>query len=407
MSRLAGSIRIVMFCAVAVYLGNGVLITIVPIRAGLEGFPESLIGLMGTVHFAGFAAGCLLGPRMITRVGHVRCFAGFGALMAILTLIFPSAVDPVVWCVLRGLGGTCVAVLYLVIESWLNESSTNDNRGAVLSVYVIVGSLLTVAGQLAVNLFSESAYEQFTMAAIFLVFALVPMTLVDIPTPKPVPEARLRIGRMWALSPTGFVGCVVVGFVEGAFWSLGPVFAQGKGMPVADVTIFMAAFVAGGAIMQWPIGRLSDFIDRRQAIIGCCLGTAVTALTMTVMPFEDQWTAVAVAVLHGGFMVPLYPLTLAHVNDYAPNDELVEVSGGFLLLYSAGAISGPGVIGYAMDVYGGAALFIMMIGVFLGLTAFIAARFLIRRYVAEKLSRQAYAPVPKTTQSVYSLEADD
>ncbi len=405
--RLPRSLGTILTCAAMVFLGNALLITVLPIRAQYEGFAEGLIGLMGTVHFAGFALGCLIGPKMVKQVGHIRCFAGFGALMGITVLIFPSIVEPITWCVLRALGGVCIAILYLVIESWLNDSAGNEIRGAVLSIYVILTSILTVGGQMAVNLFDVAAYEQFTLAAIFIALALVPLTLIDTATPKPIPEARLRIGRLWSLSPSGFVACIAVGFVEGSFWSLGPVFAQSKGMIIGDITIFMAAFVVGGAIGQWPIGRVSDFVDRRWIIVACCLGTMSTALTLTVMPFDSQATAIAVAVLHGSFMVPLYPLGLAHVNDYAPNEELVEVSSGLLLLYGTGAILGPATVGLTMEHFDAGALFVVMVGVLGGLAAFVLIRSLMRSYVADKLMRLAFAPVPKTTQSVYSLETDD
>jgi len=404
---LTRSLNTVLTCAAMASLGIALLTTILPIRAQFEGFSEGLIGLMGTVHYGGFALGCILGPRMVKLVGHIRCFAGFGAVMLIAVLIFPSIVDPVAWCILRAAIGLCIAVVYLVIESWLNDGAANDIRGAVLSIYVIMTSVLTVGGQLAVNLFATDAYEQFTLAAIFLALALVPLTLIDAAAPKPIPEAKLRIGRLWTLSPSGFVACIAVGFVEGSFWSLGPVFAQSKGMPVGDITVFMAAFVCGGVISQWPLGRASDFVDRRWIIIACCLGTVSTALTLTVMPFTSEAVTIAVAVLHGGFMVPLYPLCLAHVNDYAPNEELVEISGGLLLLYAVGAISGPAAVGIMMERHDSGALFLVMIGVLGALAAFIIIRSLKRRYVAEALSRHDYAPVPKTTQSVYSLETDD
>ena len=393
---------------IAVFLGNTVLITMLPIRAQIEGFSESAIGLMGTIHFAGFALGCVIGPYMVTKVGHIRCFAGFGALMATITLLFPFAVDPAAWSAMRGLGGVCIAILYLVIESWLNDSTDNDTRGAVLSVYIIAASAVTVAGQLLVNLFPIEAFQQFSMAAIFLVLAVAPLTLADSKAPKPVPEARLRIARLWALSPAGFVACLAAGMVEGAFWTLGPVYAQGQGMAVSDITFFMAAFVLGGLLSQWPLGRLSDHIDRRWVIIGCCLGTTVTAVLLATLPLPGGVFTLSLAVLHGGFMLPLYPLSLAHANDHAPNEELVEVSSGLLLLYALGAISGPWAVGWAMEAQdSGAALFLAMAAILSLLALFIVLRAFLRAAPSDRNLRSLFVPVPKTSQSIYSLETDD
>ncbi|MEQ9487624.1 MAG: MFS transporter [Alphaproteobacteria bacterium] len=408
LSGTVKSIGPLMIGAISIFLGNTILITMLPIRAQTELFTESAIGLMGTVHFAGFALGCMIGPWMVTRVGHIRCFAGFGALMATTILLFPLLVDPVGWSVMRGLGGICIAVLYLVIESWLNDSAGNEVRGAVLSVYIIATNAVTVGGQMMVNLFPIDAYQQFSMAAVFIILAVVPLTLNKSVPPKPVPEARLRIGRLWTLSPAGFVACISVGAIEGAFWTLGPVYAQGRGMPVSDITMFMAAFVVGGLVSQWPIGRMSDKIDRRWVIIACCLGTTMTALTLAYVDISTGFETLALAVLHGAFMLPLYPLSLAHTNDHAPNDELVEVSGGLLLLYAIGAITGPWAVGFAMEKQGdGSALFLVMAGVLIALVCFIVIRAFLRSAPTDRSLRSLFVPVPKTTQSVYSLETDD
>lgn len=393
---------------VAVFLGNTILITILPIRAQVEGFSESAIGLMGTIHFAGFALGCLIGPLMVTKVGHIRCFAGFSALMATITLLFPFAIDPAAWTVMRGLSGVCLAILYLVIESWLNDSADNEIRGAVLSVYIIAASAVTVAGQLMINLFPVEAFQQFSMAAVFLVLAVAPLTLADSKAPKPVPEARLRIARLWALSPTGFVACLAAGMVEGAFWTLGPVYAQGKDLPVSQITLFMAAFVLGGLLSQWPLGRLSDHVDRRWVIIGCCVGTTVTAVLLAFLPLASGVLAFLLAVLHGAFMLPLYPLSLAHANDHAPNEELVEVSSGLLLLYAVGAISGPWAVGWAMETYdSGGVLFLAMAVILSLLALFIVLRAIVRAAPSDRSLRALFVPVPKTSQSIYTLETDD
>ena len=393
---------------VAVFLGNTILITILPIRAQVEGFSESAIGLMGTIHFAGFALGCVIGPVMVTKVGHIRCFAGFSALMATIILLFPFAIDPAAWSAMRGLSGICLAILYLVIESWLNDSADNEIRGAVLSVYIIAASAVTVAGQLMINLFPVEAFQQFSMAAIFLVLAVAPLTLADSKAPKPVPEARLRIARLWALSPTGFMACLAAGMVEGAFWTLGPVYAQGKGLPVSQITLFMAAFVLGGLLSQWPLGRLSDRVDRRWVIIGCCVGTTVTAVLLAFLPLASGILAFLLAILHGAFMLPLYPLSLAHANDHAPNEELVEVSSGLLLLYAVGAIAGPWAVGWAMESYdSGGVLFLAMAVILSLLALFIVLRAIVRAAPSDRSLRALFVPVPKTSQSIYTLETDD
>ena len=369
-------------------------------------FSTTVIGLMGAAYFSGFALGCVVGPLAIKWVGHIRCFAGFAALTAALALLYPLAFDPIVWCVLRGASGLCLAVCFMIVESWLNDQSSNEVRGQVLSIYIIVTNLVTIGGQLAVNLYIADNPALFSLVAILIGLSLVPLALTPTAAPKPVVEARLRILRLFRLSPTACLGCLAIGTVEGAFWSLGPVFAQGHDLPISQVTIFMGAFVMGGTLSQWPLGRYSDKVDRRLVIMFCAVGTVCTALALTFASWPHPLTGFGLAVLHGAFMVPIYPLLLAHANDYAPNDELVEVSGGLLLIYASGAALGPLVVGPAMGEFGIGALFFAMV-VVLGIFAlFVGVRITIRA-AAKGPDRVEFVPVPKTTPSVYSLETDD
>ncbi len=406
MSSAGRSIATLLIATAALFLGNGLLQTLVPIRAQLEAFSTTVIGLMGAAYFAGFAVGCLIGPAAVKRVGHIRCFAAFAALAAAATLLYPLAVEPAAWCLLRGFTGLCLAVLYMVVESWLNDQSSNEVRGSVLSIYIIVGNVVTVGGQLAVNLEDPMEPVLFSLVAMLVCLSLVPLSLTTAAVPKPIVSARLRIARLYRLSPTAFLGCLVVGMVEGAFWTLGPVFAQARHLPVAEITLFMGAFVAGGTVSQWPLGRFSDHVDRRIVITGCCLGTVATGLGLALLELDGTLPAFALACLHGGFMVPLYALCLAHANDYAPNETLVEVSSGLLLIYAAGAVIGPLALGPVMQSYGAGSLFVAMAGVLGALALFILARMLFRP-LAAAMARAEFVPVPKTTPSVYSLEQDD
>jgi MFS family permease len=315
-------------------------------------------------------------------------------------------IDPIAWCALRGFTGLCFAVLYMVVESWLNEQSSNENRGQVLSVYIIITNMVTMAGQLMVNLYDPAGPLLFSLVAILVCLSLVPLSLTQTAQPAPVPVARVRIGQLFGLSPSGVAGCLVIGSIEGAFWTLGPVFAQGRGLEVAEVTIFMSAFVLGGTISQWPLGRLSDRIDRRKVIVGCCLGTVCTGLALAFLDLGDGAATFAIAVLHGAFMVPLYALCLAHANDYAPTEALVETSSSLLLVYAVGAILGPLAVAPLMDAFGLGSLFLFMAVVLGALALFALIRMTVRPIAAEE-DRVEFVPMPKTTPSVYSLEQDD
>ena len=400
------SIATLLVGTAVLFLGNGLLMTLLPIRAKLEAFSTSWVGLIGGVYAAGFVLGCLVGPWVVKQVGHTRAFAGFAALCAIAAMAHPFAIDPLGWAALRGFTGLCLAVLYMVIESWLNDRAPNDVRGRVLSLYIIIGNLVTIGGQLMVNLAPPEGPKLFVFVGMLICLSLVPLSLTPAATPTPPQSARPQIGALFALSPTGFVGCLAIGFIEGSFWALGPVFAQERGLPISQITLFMAAFMVGGTLSQWPLGRYSDKVDRRLVILGCSLATLGTGLALAFVTLESLHLALALGCLHGAVMIPLYPLCLAHANDYAPNERLVEVSSGLLLIYSTGAIIGPLAVAPAMDRYGPGALFLAMALVLALLAVFLIYR-LLKRSVQEALWRGTFMPVPKTTQSVYEMETDD
>jgi len=395
------SIAILLFGAATLYLGVGQQITVLPIRAELEGFGEFWIGIMGAAYFAGFALGCLIGPFAVKQVGHIRCFAGFAALAAIAVLAFPLAVAPAAWTALRGFAGLCLAVLYMVVESWLNEQADNKIRGKVLSIYIVIANVVTIGGQQMVNVFDVRATAQFVVIAMLICLSLVPMSLAPTKAPKPIASAKLRLGALFRLSKSGVIGCATIGLVEGTFWTFGPIFAQGQGLSVSQITLFMSMFLIGGTLSQWPLGHLSDRVDRRYVVVVCCVGTVSTSLVLALVPLAGITLNSAVAGLHGAFMIPLYALLLAHTNDYAPTEALVEVSSGLLLVYAVGAAVGPLAVGPVIQEVGRGGLFLVIAAVLSAFTLFVLVRLLIRGRAGAE-TRVEFVPVPKTTQSVYA-----
>jgi MFS family permease len=406
MVRLTSSIVILMIGAAVLMLGIGLQQTLLPVRAQLESFSTIFIGVIGASYFAGFACGCMVGPMAVKLVGHIRAFAGFAAIGAASAAAYPLNVDPIFWCALRFLGGAALAVLYMIIESWLNEASSNANRGSVLSIYIIVANLVTMGGQLMLNLYDPLKGALFSLVAILIALSLVPLSLTRVHEPKPIATARLQPFKLLQLSPTGVLGCFAVGLVESAFWSLGPNYALDRGLSLVEVTLLMAVFVAGGTISQWPLGMASDRTDRRRVIALCCAGSVLTALILAFVRFSSFAPIVVVSFVHGALMFPLYALCVAHANDYAPDDKLVETSGGLLLIYSTGAVLGPILAGATMERLGAGALFVV-IAILLGLLALYAGYRATRRQVAAVIDRVKFWPVPKSTPTVYELEVED
>ena len=242
--------------------GNGLQGTLIPIRADIEHFATTTVGLIGSVYFAGFMAGCILGPVLVKRAGHIRTFAALAALASIVPLVHALVIEPVVWGAMRALNGFCFAGLYMVIESWLNERATNETRGSLLSVYLMVNLSSLTLGQLLLNAAPPSQFTLFAACSILTSLALVPVSLTTSVQPAPVGSTRIDVRKLYSLSPVGLMGSFVVGVANAPFWTLGPVFAKDSGLDLKGVSFFMVAAIFGGAIAQIPIGRLSDRSDQ-------------------------------------------------------------------------------------------------------------------------------------------------
>lgn len=400
------TILTILIGAVFVLAGVSLFQTVLPIRAGLEAFSTKLVGFLGTAYFCGFIAGCLFGPWLVRIVGHIRAFSGVAALTAALTLIFPVFPNVYLWIVLRLLCGLTLAIAFMVIESWLNDQSDNSNRGRILSAYIIVANVATMAGQLMVNVADPAGPILFGIVTILLCLAVVPLALTPTAEPSPIPTARLELGWLFSTSPTGTVGCFLVGAVEGAFWTLGPVFGQLRGMSVFEVTVIMAAFVLGGTLSQWPLGRWSDLVDRRFVLLPTAAACVCTGLIIALWTPSTFAGVFALAALHGALMVPLYALCLAHANDSIPSEKLVQTSSGLLLIYSIGAAAGPFLAAFAVDLAGAGGLFLFISASLAVLVLFIGARLVFgpQRIITH---RGPFAPLVKTSQSVFELEVDD
>lgn len=380
--------------------------TLLPLRAGIEQFSPALVGYLGTVYATGFVFGCVFGPALVKNVGHIRTFSGVVAIAAAVSLLYPLWPNVFLWLALRFFSGVALAIAYMVIESWLNDQSDNTNRGQVLSIYIIVANVTTMAGQLLVNVASTAGQTLFALVTFLLCLAVVPIALTPTSEPKPIPTARLELKGLLSISPVGTIGCLLVGAVEGAFWTLGPTFGQLRDMSVFEITLLMAAFVLGGTLSQWPLGKLSDHYDRRLVILPVALGTVATGFLIAFWPLTDLSAILALATVHGALMVPLYALCLAHANDNVANDKLVQTSGGLLLIYSIGAAIGPTVAAQLIEYSDESGLFVFISAILALFAVFILYR-LIFGPAYDRLQRSPFAPLPKTSQSVFELEVDD
>lgn len=329
--------------------GQGLQGTLLPVRASLEQFPTLWIGFMGAAYFTGFTLGCLQGGQLLRRVGHVRVFLAMGALASSSPLIHALIVDPFAWGLLRFMTGFCFAVLYVVIESWLNERSTNATRGVVFSAYSMITLTVMALGQMLTLLYDPAEFQLFVIASVLVSISAVPIALSTSPTPEQPQSAKIDIPRLFKISPSGALGCLVCGLANGSFWSLAPVFATTISGGTALAAWFMTSAVIGGAIGQWPVGLLSDRFSRRGTLIWVTIVGALVGLALGFYGPSASFVMVNVlGALWGAIAFPLYTVAVAYSNDHAEPDEYVMVSAGLLLMYGIGAIVGPFVASASM-----------------------------------------------------------
>ena len=335
------AVAALLFSVALLLMGNGLQGTLLPVRSAMEHFASFEIGLQGTGYFLGFTLGCLFGPVILRRGGHIRTFMAMASVASVAVLLHAMFPEPLLWPVLRGITGVCFAVLYIVIESWLNEKSSNERRGTIFSIYTVINLTVITIGQMMIAMASPESFVLFAVASILVSVAALPLAFTTAESPMPFEAAKPNLKRLWRISPVGFAGCLAVGLGNGAFWSLAPVFAQEKGMDTAGIGLFMSVVVIGGAIAQYPLGALSDRIDRRLVVVAAATVGAIAGLLMTFLPGESGERLLIFGALFGAGALPVYALTVAHTNDHAKPEEMVQVSSGLLLVFGAGAVIGP------------------------------------------------------------------
>ncbi len=406
MTSQLSSIRAVLLSTALFLMGNGLTGTLTSLRAHLDGFPDVQIGVLGGCYYAGFVLGCFVGPWVLARAGHIRAFAVAAALSAAAVLVQPMYTAAVVWFIARGAIGFCNANLYMALESWLNDRATNETRGKLLSYYVMITLVSLILGQWLLLLAKPAGFELFSIGAMLYCLCVAPVGMTRLPQPAPARVPAIRLKRLFTISPVGTAGCITVGLANGAFWVLAPVYAQSLGFSTRELALFMSVFIAGGAIIQWPLGRFSDRFDRRWIIVIVCAVACVGAIALAVLgttPLRASvWLYVLIA-LYGAAMLPLYSLSIAHANDRLPRTEFVEASAGLLLINAGASVIGPVFGALVTSVAGLQALFLYTAVVHSCMAIFTATRMLTRT-PPEDETREPFEPVPQGSPASLPLD---
>ena len=352
-------------------LGDGLQGTLLAVRADLEGFSTTLTGLIMSTFYLGFLLGSILTPRLTIKVGHIRVFAAFAALSSAAILLHALFVTVPMWMAMRLISGFCFAGLYIVAESWLNDRASNETRGKLLSLYMVVTYIGVGAGQLLLNLADPVGYPLFILTSVLISIAVVPLLLSAGSPPTFRDSVRISLLQLYRLTPLGIVSMFAVGLVTATFFALGPVYAQRLGLDIKDISYFMAAAVLGTVLLQGPIGVLSDRFDRRKILTVVTILTAIAALLCILAARQSTSTLFFAIALFGGLAFPLYSICIAYTNDHLNPNQMIAASGALVLVGGLGAITGPVLFAMLMDHFGDQALFwsIATVHGFMGLFA--------------------------------------
>lgn len=383
-------------------VGNGLFTTFMALRMTAEKFPTGAVGLVMSAYFVGLVWGSHRCVRIVEQVGHIRTFAALAALAAASVLLAGFIVTPIAWMAIRGLLGFAMAGLYMVTESWLNERSTPDIRGRVLSLYMMVSYLALGAGQLVLLVRPTEGMDHFMIAAMAFCLSLVPVALTRSSSPSPPTASTFGIRRLYRTSPLGVVGGVASGLVSSAIYSMGPVFATRLNFSTTEVSLFMSLIITSGLALQWPVGHLSDRYDRRTVIAIVAAASAAVSIGLILCQPSLKWALFSLAALFGGVSFPLYPLVVAHANDHVDPGDRTAASGGLLLIYGCGAIAGPILASTVMTWAGPRGLFIHVGTASVALSLFTAWR-MTRRPAIPNAEQDAFIGLPRTTPTAMNL----
>lgn len=388
-------------------LGNGMQGTLLGIRGGIEGISTLHMSVVMSSYFLGFLFGSRMTPAMIRRVGHVRVFAALGSLISAVLVMYAVLPDWIAWSAERVVIGFCFSGMYITSESWLNNAATNETRGKALSLYIIVQMIGIIGAQVLLNFGNPAGYDLFIIPSILVSVAFTPILLSVVPAPAFDETKALSFRRLYATSPLGCVAMFLLGGVFSAQFGMASVWATSAGLSVREISVFVAMIYVGGLVFQYPIGWLSDRMDRRKLVLALAVVGAV-AMAVPVIFAPGFYVLVAVGMVSGAVSNPLYSLLVAYVNDYLEGPDMAAASAGLIFINGLGAITGPMITGWVMAQVGPSGFFLFIGILFLVMAAYAAwrmARRRVRTIVDEPGSYMPLSPSASPLAAAAAIEA--
>ncbi|WP_417720040.1 MFS transporter [Salipiger sp.] len=382
-------------------LGNGLQGSLLSVRGGAAGFSAFQMSVVMSAYFAGFLLASRMTPGMIRRVGHVRVFAALGSFISAVLILYPAFPHPITWTIERMVIGFCFCGVYVTAESWLNNASSNESRGQALSLYMIVQTLGIIAAQAILLIPDTSGFLLFVIPSVLVSIAFAPILLSVSPTPAFATTKPMSLRRLYDTSPLGVVGMFLLGAVFSAQFGMSAVFATESGLTLGQISLFVASFYVGALVTQYPLGWLSDRMDRRQ--LTAAIAAVGGAGALVAMVFPDNFTVLlCAAFVIGGANNPLYSLIIAYTNDFLGPEDMASASAGLLFVNGVAAIGGPMLTGWMMSVFGPGGYFLFIAILLLGLTGYAVWR--MTRRPAPKVADTGVYTVMMPTASPVAME---
>lgn len=384
-------------------LGTGLQGTLLGLRAVEEQFSVSVIGYVMSFYFAGFAIGTYLCPSLIRRVGHIRAFTAMAAVASSIAMAYILFVDPYVWSLFRILTGICAVGLFMIVESWINTLAPNNLRGQFFSAYMVVTFLALACSQYLLLIGSVTDYILFAIMAMLISSSLLPIALTKIEQPRIVETPKLHLVSVYRQSPLGVIGTFTSGFVLGAFLTMTPVYSSQIGVDKNSIAWLMSTTIFGGAMLQWPIGKLSDHVDRRIVLGLATFSAAILALIIFFNGNHANFGFYAIYFLYGGLAFSIYSLSVAHINDRLHADQALDASKNLLQLYGIGAVAGPLLAGICMQYFGAGSLPLLYMSILLLCAGFTVWRYHSGEAVADD-EREDFVSLSRTSPVVMEMD---
>ncbi len=382
-------------------VGNGLQGTLLGIRGAIEGFTTFEMSIIMAAYFLGFLGGSRMAPEMIRRVGHVRVFAALGSFISAILILYPVMAEPIAWIGLRIAIGFCFSAVYVTAESWLNNAATNENRGKSLSLYLMVQMIGIISAQALIAFGDPAGFVLFVIPSVLVSISFAPILLSVNPTPAFETTKPMTLRQLYYISPLGCVGIFLLGGVFAAQFGMAAVYGTEIGLTVKQISVFVSSVYIGALLMQYPIGWLSDRMDRRILICGIALVGGIAGLVGVF--FDGNFTVLLiVAFVVGGVSNPLYSLLLAYTNDFLQREDMASASGGLLFINGVGAVSGPVITGWIMSVIGPSGFWLFIAALLIAMSGYAAYRMTRRKIKGQ--DRGAYVGISPTASAV-TLEA--